>query len=69
MVGTCAGLPRAIRDLLDNVHLADTQREHLQYAEERYDESRVSLAVACTTTRVSPCCLALQRRAEMLLRW
>ena len=37
MVGRRSGLPCAIRDDLDDVHLADMQREHLQDAKEHDD--------------------------------
>lgn len=39
MVGRRSGLPCAIRDYLDDVHFADMQRQHLQDAKERDDES------------------------------
>lgn len=64
VVGRKSGLPCAIRDNLDNVHLADMQKEHLQDAKEHSDECWVNSAVTCSTTWVFLCCLCAAVQGE-----
>lgn len=63
-VGRKSVLPCAIRDNVDNVHLADMQKEHLQDAKEHSGERWVNSAVTCTTTCVFLCCLCAAVQGE-----